>query len=80
MFTSDSWSVEEVVANDAIRKIRIEVVDPVTSTVKLSYEKAVPTKQHRQIFFLVVLGDITEEIWFNSHLAGYPIRITGFSE
>ena len=72
--------MEEVVANDDIRKIRIEVIDPTTSTVKLCYEKSVTTKQHRQIFFLVVLGDITEEVWFNSDIAGFPIRITGFSE
>ena len=72
--------MEEVVSNNDIKRIRIKVVDPVTSTVKLCYEKAVSTKHHLQIFFLVVLGDITEEIWFNLQLAGFPIRITEFSE
>ena len=79
-FTSDSWTVEEVVENNDIKRIRIEVVDPLTNTVKLSYEKEVTTRLHRQIFFLIVLGEITEEIWFNSALQGYPIRITGLSD
>ena len=69
-----------MVNNDDIRRIRIEVIDPATSAVKLCYQKAVSTRLHRQIFFLIVLGDISEEIWLNSALEGYPIRITGLSE
>ena len=72
--------MEDVVENDDIKRIRNEVVDPLTNTVKLSYENEVITRLHRQIFFLIVLGEIAEEIWFNSALQGYPIRITGLSD
>ena len=72
--------MEEVVNNDDIRRIRIEVIDPVTSAVKLCYQKEVSTRLHRQIFFLIVLGEISEEVWLNSALEGFPIRITGLSD
>ena len=69
-----------MVNNNDIRRIRIEVIDPVTSVVKLCYQKEVSTRLHRQIFFLIVLGEISEEVWLNSALEGFPIRITGLSE
>ena len=67
-------------SNDNIKRIRIEIIDPTTGEVKLSYEKSVTTRVQRQIFFLIVLGDITEEVWFNGALATYPIRITGLDD
>ena len=79
-FIPDSGTAEEVVNNDAISRIRIELIDPTTGEVKLSYEKGTATRLYRHIFFLVVLGEISEEIWFNSELQSYPIRITGLCD
>ena len=40
-FTSDSWTVEEMVTNVDFKRIRIEVVDPLSYEVTLSCEKRV---------------------------------------